>query len=306
MYGYVSYCETKKRTLHSDDISGIIAIYGAGAPDSTPPTPNPMTFEVVPYAAGTTSIAMRGTLATDSQSPPVQYEFDFTTGGAGGTDSGWQSGRDYTDAGLTPNTLYTYRVRARDSAATPNVTGYSGEAGAYTLANVPNAPALSNPTSATLDLDVDPSGNPAPTEFAIWCSSTLDPTWNAQYVNATGNPSGSAVWRTDGAWGVITIRNLDPATQYCFQVKARNGNLIESGFSSPSCAQTQSGGVLGDMNCDGAVSFNDINPFVLALTDPATWQSTYPCSILNGDINQDGLVNFGDINPFVALLSGPP
>ena len=62
----------------------------------------------------------------------------------------------------------------------------------------------------------------------------------------------------------------------------------------------------GDLNCDGAVNFDDINPFVLALSDPAGYQTQYPnCNILNGDINGDGLVNFDDINPFVALLTGP-
>ena len=63
---------------------------------------------------------------------------------------------------------------------------------------------------------------------------------------------------------------------------------------------------IGDMNCDGAVNFDDINPFVLALSDPAGYHSAYPnCNIMNGDINGDGLVNFDDINPFVALLTGP-
>jgi hypothetical protein len=61
----------------------------------------------------------------------------------------------------------------------------------------------------------------------------------------------------------------------------------------------------GDLNCDGAVNFGDINPFVLALSDPEAWQQQYPnCNILNGDCNGDGLVSFDDINPFVALLSG--
>ena len=63
----------------------------------------------------------------------------------------------------------------------------------------------------------------------------------------------------------------------------------------------------GDLNCDGEVDFDDINPFVLALSDPAGYAIAYPnCNILTGDINQDGLVNFEDINPFVALLSNPP
>ncbi len=61
----------------------------------------------------------------------------------------------------------------------------------------------------------------------------------------------------------------------------------------------------GDLNCDATVDLGDINPFVLALTDPATWQATYPtCPVLNGDINADGSIDLGDINPFVALLTG--
>jgi len=62
----------------------------------------------------------------------------------------------------------------------------------------------------------------------------------------------------------------------------------------------------GDMNCDGQVGFADINPFILAITDPIIWQATYEgCPLANGDINNDGVFNFGDINPFIALLTSP-
>ncbi len=61
----------------------------------------------------------------------------------------------------------------------------------------------------------------------------------------------------------------------------------------------------GDLNCDGAVGFGDINPFVLTLTDPTQYGQSYPdCRLMNGDINQDGTVDFQDINPFIALLTG--
>ena len=61
----------------------------------------------------------------------------------------------------------------------------------------------------------------------------------------------------------------------------------------------------GDLNCDGVVNFDDINPFVLALSDPAGYQAAFPnCHILNRDCNGDGYVDFDDINPFVAILSG--
>lgn len=62
---------------------------------------------------------------------------------------------------------------------------------------------------------------------------------------------------------------------------------------------------LGDMNCDGVVNFEDINPFVLALTDMLEYMRKYPgCDWLNGDINDDGWVDADDINPFVRLLAG--
>jgi hypothetical protein len=61
----------------------------------------------------------------------------------------------------------------------------------------------------------------------------------------------------------------------------------------------------GDMNCDGQADFDDINPFVLALSSPKTYEASYPeCYLLYGDCNADGLVDFDDINPFVGILSG--
>jgi hypothetical protein len=62
---------------------------------------------------------------------------------------------------------------------------------------------------------------------------------------------------------------------------------------------------VGDLNCDGTVGFGDINPFVLALSNPSGYAQSYPnCPVANRDINGDGSFNFGDINPFVAVLSG--
>jgi hypothetical protein len=61
----------------------------------------------------------------------------------------------------------------------------------------------------------------------------------------------------------------------------------------------------GDLNCDSVVDFRDINPFVLALSDPTGYAQTYPnCQLLNADVNGDTVVDFRDINPFVALLAG--
>ena len=63
---------------------------------------------------------------------------------------------------------------------------------------------------------------------------------------------------------------------------------------------------LGDMNCDGAVNAFDIDPFVLALTNPAGYAAAWPdCDRMLADCNGDGVVNAFDIDPFVELLTGP-
>ena len=60
----------------------------------------------------------------------------------------------------------------------------------------------------------------------------------------------------------------------------------------------------GDVNCDGAVNFDDITPFVLALSGPSEYRTHFPaCLWTNADTNGDGAVNFVDINPFVTLLA---
>jgi hypothetical protein len=59
----------------------------------------------------------------------------------------------------------------------------------------------------------------------------------------------------------------------------------------------------GDATCDGRVDFFDIDPFLLALLDPAGYAEAYPdCDVRNADTSDDGKVDFADIDPFVAAL----
>ena len=67
-----------------------------------------------------------------------------------------------------------------------------------------------------------------------------------------------------------------------------------------SCATPRICACPGDSNCDGTISYADINPFVLALSNPSTC-----CYFENCDVNGDGLISYGDINPFVVALGTP-
>jgi hypothetical protein len=97
--------------------------------DSTPPSPDPMTWTSVPTATGTSTITMTAMTAIDD-SPPVEYYFECTN--YSDANSGWQTSPTYEVQDLNPSTLYTFRVKARDSAPSHNETAFSSTASVTT------------------------------------------------------------------------------------------------------------------------------------------------------------------------------
>ncbi len=135
---------------------------------------------------------------------------------------------------------------------------------------------------------------------------SADASWNL-YVGRNGgdsNPAnqgricllGAIQFDTPGTFTLV-FPDQDYNLDYSF------GNGVHDTWSLPTVNVVS--WPLGDMNCDGVTNFADINPFVIALSNPTAYQAAYPnCNILNGDCNHDGAVNFADINPFVARLTG--
>ena len=181
-----------------------VAMKAAPAGDTTPPTPDPMTFVTAPNDASTTSISMTATTASDP-STPVEYLFTFAAcasdGGTGGTSSLWQTPTSYTDTVLQVNQCYGYTVNARDSV--PNTGTASSSSEAYTAANDPGTPVVSSPTTTSLTVDNAPNSNPAITTFAIAVDDDGDGSvFNVtKYVQADGTIGASAVWQTEATWG---------------------------------------------------------------------------------------------------------
>ncbi len=146
------------------------------------------------------------------------------------------------------------------------------------------------------------------------------PQYDHAYVRVSNNgTSWTTVWEnsatiSDTAWqpmnlDISAVADNKPAVYLRWTMGTTDGawrycgwNIDDVRLSALICEPPW---VVGDMNCDGTVSFADINPFVQALTDPAAWQQTYPdCPLSNGDINGNGTFGFDDINPFVALMTG--
>ena len=147
------------------------------------------------------------------------------------------------------------------------------------------------------------------------------PTYDHAYVRVSNNgTTWNNVWQNtgtiyDGAWvyqeyDISTWADNKPAVYLRWVMGTTDGAWRYCGWNvddvkvwaaDPNGCPYE----VGDLNCDGTVDFGDINPFVLALTNPGVYATTYPdCDINLGDINGDGSVDFGDINPFVALLTG--
>src|SRR3989344_3591106 len=210
-------------------------------PDSTPPTPNPMTFATAPNNFSTTQIDMTSTAGSDP-STPISYLFTSdnsscgANAGTGGASSGWQSAdTTYSNTGLQPNKCYGYTVQARDSLS--NTGTASGISSTYTSANAPGTPTLGSPTTSTLALTNAENGNPASnptTNFAVQVVTTTpsDATWLNQWVDASGNPSASAVWLTDAQLDALVLQGLQASTLYGVQVKARNQDTDETALSA--------------------------------------------------------------------------
>jgi hypothetical protein len=102
--------------------------------DPYAPSPDPMSFATAPHAVSSDTIIMTATNAKDISG--IEYYFTNTAGG--GHDSGWQDSTFYADTSLTPGTLYTYTVTARDKSINQNTT----DASIAESATTPEAPSV--------------------------------------------------------------------------------------------------------------------------------------------------------------------
>jgi hypothetical protein len=116
--------------------------------DTEPPAPAPY-IETID-ANSPTAIDMLATIAYDYSD--VEYYFEA----GNGNDSGWQDEPNYTDVNLAPDTIYGYRVKARDKSSSQNETGWSPTVYMRTLVPPDYDPPLPDPME--WDLVVDANG----------------------------------------------------------------------------------------------------------------------------------------------------
>ena len=237
----------------SRGLTEVSATIGVNVVDSssetTPPSPNPMSWANPPAATLSTAITMTATTANDPAG--VEYFFDCTTGG--GHDSGWQDSPTYTDTGLTPSTSYTYQVKARDKSSNANETGYSPARSATTTAPDTTAPTpnpltwTSPPTAMSISaitMTANTATDPAGVEYFFDC------------LTAGGHDSG---WQDSPTY---TDSGLRPSTSYIYQVRARDKspNFNATGFSVTRSATTPGAAVECELGVWTPLANGGINP----------------------------------------------
>ena len=115
------------------------------------------------------------------------------------------SATSYSNTGLSQNTTYTYRVRATDGAG--NLSGFSSTAAATTPATTaPTAPGTLTFSAITMT-----------SATASWTAATDDVgVTGYQYRLNAGN------WQTLSNVLSVNLTSLSPATNYTFEVRARD------------------------------------------------------------------------------------
>jgi len=179
--------------------------------DTTPPGPDPSTWDTEPYVSSATSIRMVATTASDESG--VEYFFACTSNAA--YSSNWQDSAVYQVTSL-PKGTYSFVVRVRDKSPNRNTTGDSIQATVD----------LQPPTPDPMRWESEPKkvNHGGGSSFNYWAEMTAaeatDPGGNVQYYfECTTEPAFNSGWQSSRTYEV-KIGGLHVYAK--FRVKARD------------------------------------------------------------------------------------
>ena len=114
------------------------------------------------------------------------------------------------------------------------------------------------------------------------------------YVN------GDTAYRTNEFVGVAPGNTFDGSNPGYGDVSLKIADFIR--FTT---VPSQPCGISADMNCDGTITSDDLEPFVTALIAPDSYVASHPgCLLCAADLNGDGAVNALDLQGFLQELVG--
>jgi len=248
----------------------------SGPVDNIPPT-TPGTLSSP--AKTSTSITLSWGASTDSGGSGLAGYNIYRNGSTTPTHQTTGTSTTFTDTGLSPNTTYTYVVRARD--------------GAGNLSNPSNQVSVTTDTSPT---DTTPPTTPGTLSSPAKTSTSITLSWGASTDSGGSGLAGYNIYRngsttpthqTAGTSTTFTDTGLSPNTTYTYVVRARDG-----------------AGNLSNPSNQISVTTNPIQPTVNRKVGYFTQWSVYARNFRVKDIDTTGMaaklthINyaFGNIN----------
>ncbi|HEY4391177.1 MAG TPA: glycosyl hydrolase family 18 protein [Paenibacillus sp.] len=259
----------------------------SGTVDTQPPTaPGNLSASNVT----TTSITLQWTASTDNVSVTeyVIYQGTASIGNVSGTTL------SFTHTGLTPDTTYSYTVKAKDAAG--NVSPSSNSISVKTnAANVPDTQAPTTPTNVTV------TGVTSTSVSLSWTASTDN-------VGVTGYDvyqGTSLVLSVTGTTAIVT--GLLPSTTYTFKVAAKDAAGNVSPLSTGANATTAGSGGGGQLPKHTLTGYwhNFINGSSnIKLSDVPSQYDIIVLSFADMDPAKPGGVTFNVDGPLSNALGG--
>ncbi len=184
-----------------------------------------------------------------------------------------------------------------------------------TLHNPPNGDSILGTSNfASVDIEfldgdgnvlTDPNGNPPPDDMTERNSNST-PVLDGRDPNLVEDLYLQGIVEARAPAGTAFARLLLPFVQLCLDENGTSGGECDPGsaFFDDAILSLITPELVGDLDCDGDVDFDDIDPFVLGLTNAAAYEDQFGVSVtLKGDTDGDGDVDFDDINGFVSILT---
>ncbi|MBK9127920.1 MAG: agmatine deiminase family protein [Phycisphaerales bacterium] len=169
-------------------------------------------------------------------------------------------------------------------------------------------------TTGPLDLDGVTS---VKLRFRRWLNSDFQPYVYAYVEGSSNGTTWATIWQNGTAeiaentwslqeYNIAALADNQPAFRLRWGYRVGSSAWAYSGWNIDDVELIGIPTLTpGDTDCDGDIDFDDIDPFIAALSGEAAYLAQYPdCYWLNADCNGDGLVDFNDIDAFVSLLGG--
>ena len=186
-------------------------------------------FSLSSPASGATGQSLSPVLSWTASSGATNYEYCYDTSHNGACNTSWFSiggpSTSVTLSGLTPNTQYSWHVRALNAAGAATYAGGSATAfWAFTTIGAPGAFSHSNPGNGATGQSLTPT--------LSWGAASGASSY--EYCYDTINDGTCAAWRSAGSNTSAALSGLSAGVTYYWQVRAINtgGTTYAEGAAS--------------------------------------------------------------------------